>query len=531
MVRRVWLPRRFRPGLALLLASSLGLAAASLAPRPTPQQKPSARGPSAEPAKPPAETLITPSGLRYGRVLLQGFYWESYRHGLVPGYGQRRWYTIVREQVPAIAAAGFDLVWLPPPSWAGERSAGYNPKHYFRLDNSYGTAQQHRALLVALLQAGIDPVADLVLNHRDGERGWADFSNPAWGPWAICASDEAFRQGEAHLAATPLQERGACEESVPYRAAGTLNYPAFRDIAHNDPRVRRDILRYLLLLRSYGYRGWRYDMAHGYGGRWIACYNAATQPTFSVGETDWGAQGEQRGWIWASAGAPPAPGRALAHLARASSAFDFGTYFQLRQAIPSRQPESLAGWGRGTGLVGDSTDGLPWRSRAVTFVENHDTGYRTDDDGQPQPGHQFDSFARGWQVEQAYAFLLTHPGLPSVYWKHYFDWGAQLQGRIRALIAARKAAGVHAGSHLQPLASAPGLYAARIDGSRGRLYLRLGGSDALWQPRQSGDNQARPLLRGQGWVVWLTPTEAAAPAQPLHRSALPVNAAAACQGF
>ena len=50
-----------------------------------------------------------------GRVMLQGFYWESYRHGLQPGYGQRRWYEIVRQKVGAIAAAGFDLVWLPPP--------------------------------------------------------------------------------------------------------------------------------------------------------------------------------------------------------------------------------------------------------------------------------------------------------------------------------------------------------------------------------------------------------------------------------
>ena len=47
---------------------------------------------------------------------------------------------------------------------------------------------------------------------------------------------------------------------------------------------------------------------------------------------------------------------------------------------------------------------------------------------------------------QAYAYILTHPGLPSVYWKHYFDWGPELQNKIRALINARKVAGVTSGS-------------------------------------------------------------------------------------
>jgi len=150
--------------------------------------------------------------------------------------------------------------------------------------------------------------------------------------------------------------------------------------------------------------------------------------------------------------------------------------------------------------VGDSTDGLPWRSRAVTFVENHDTGYRTNEDGTPQPGHRFDSFAKGAAVEQAYAQLLTHPGLPTVYWKHYSEWGPSMQATIRSLIQARKLAGVHAGSTLYPQdnAAAKGVYGARIDGSDGRLYVRIGGSEASWQPSASGYQGYRPVAHGQG---------------------------------
>jgi alpha-amylase len=138
-------------------------------------------------------------------------------------------------------------------------------------------------------------------------------------------------------------------------------------------------------------------------------------------------------------------------------------------------------------------------------VENHDTGYRTNDDGTPQSGHRFDSFAKGAAVEQAYAQILTHPGVPTVYWKHYFDWGPDLRLKIHALINARKVAGVHAGSavHLQANALANGVYGARIDGSRGQLYVRIGGSEASWQPRASGYGAYREYARGQGWAVWV----------------------------
>ena len=149
--------------------------------------------------------------------------------------------------------------------------------------------------------------------------------------------------------------------------------------------------------------------------------NAATDPTFSVGDYDWGAHAELRGWIWAN----------------------------------SRQQ-----------------------------------------------GHRFDSFTKGAAVEQAYAHILTHPGVPTVYWKHYFDWGPDLQAKIRLLINARKLAGVHAGSPVYPQnnATAQGVYAARIDGSRGRLFVRIGGSDASWQPGASGYG-ARQDVSCATWTI------------------------------
>lgn len=448
------------------------------------------------------------SGFNDDRVMLQGFYWESYRHGHpeYPVFGSEHWYEIVRDQAEAIREGRFDLIWLPPPSYAGPCSAGYNPNEYFHLYNSYGSFDEHRAMLEALLSKGVEPIADIVINHRDGSRGWAGFRSPDWGTWAITKNDEAFTAEGSEVKDTPVSDRGNEEEKpseYTTHSGTTYAYPGFRDIDHTNLQVRQDIVRYLKQLQSMGYRGWRYDMVHGFHARWIAYYNKRTQPTFSVGEYDWDKHAEQRGWVWHTATAPN-PSNANQHLMTSSSVFDFSTQFLLKDH--KKDYAAWYGFGHGPGLVGDTTDNLPWKNRAVTFLENHDTGYRTDPDGSPQKGKESDSFEKGWQVEQAYAAILTLPGVPTVYWKHYFDWGQDLQDKIRALINARKVAGVHAGSQLdlQVNAKTKGVYAARVGGQHGDLYVRIGGSDQDWQPSLSGYQDYREYAQGDGWKVWVS---------------------------
>lgn len=442
------------------------------------------------------------AGFEDDRVMLQGFYWESYRHGhpdRFPRHGDKPWYRIVAEHAPAIGAGRFDLIWLPPPSYAGSRSAGYNPKEYFNLANSYGSFAEHRAMLAGLLLNGVEPVADIVINHRDGTQRWTDFTNPAWGTWAITRNDESFINPASEAFDTPLDKRGAEEEQpVPYGQHGgtTYQYDSFRDIDHTSERVRRDVIRYLLQLKSIGYRGWRYDVAHGYHARWIAVYNRASAPSFSVGEYDWDKHAAWRGWMWHSA-------TRAGDLASASSVFDFTSLFTLKDNKDNY--EAWYGVGNGIGMVGDTTDGRPWKNRAVTFLENHDTGFRTNEDGTPQQHHERDTFANGWEVEQGYAQILTHPGVPTVYWKHYFDWGPDLASKIRALVNARKVAGIHAGSalELQGNARAAGVYAARVRGRHGDLYVRIGGDDTRWEPARSNYRDYREYAQGAGWKVWV----------------------------
>lgn len=451
------------------------------------------------------------------RIMLQGFYWESYRHGHTdrfPQHGPDHWYTIVKRNAGAIRDGHFDLVWLPPPCYSGDLSAGYGPKEYFKLANSYGSDAEHKDMLRALLDAGVEPLADLVLNHRDGTGGWATFKNPDWGLWAVCSTDDCFWKDESGLKNTPDDQKGAAEEKRAYRGYDNHSYDVFRDIDHTNKGVRRDILKYLLMLKSAGYRGWRYDMVHGFSARWLAVYNRHTGPTFSVGEYDWDKHEQQRGWIYESA-------TTKGDLRTASNVFDFTTKHTL-----AANKSNYAAWyayGNGLGMMGDSTDGLPWKNRAVTFLENHDTGYRTEEDGTPEKHHYHDSFANTWEVEQGYAYILTHPGIPCVYWKHYFDWGGDLQNKIKALANARKVAGVKSSSaiHTQKNAQAAGVYAALVEGSNGaKLYVRVGGSDASWTPATSGYTDYRDYAHGAGWAVWLH-----LPGNP------PVQQAAAHPGF
>lgn len=454
------------------------------------------------------------SGFNDGRVLLQGFYWESYRHGYPdkwPSYGLKRWYEIIKDQAAEINAGRFDLIWLPPVCLAGTYSAGYNPKEYFNFSNTYGSRYQHQEMLKTLLEKGIEPVADVVINHRDGIKHWADFTNPKWDLSSISRDDEFFDRMDKGLfdhdelvkfygANYKNATRGKSEPKPPYVSHGgtSYQYKDFRDLDHSDPTVKADISRFMLSLRTLGYRGWRYDMVHGFLANKIRDYNRVTAPSFSVGEFDWDAQADQRGWVWHTATKDD-------QLDTSSCVLDFQSQFTLKDNINSGNYRALYGFGNGIGLVGDNTDGYAWKNKAVTFLENHDTGYRTNENGTPQDNHKSDSFANNWQVEQGYAYILTHPGIPSVYWKHYFDWGSELQDKIKALINARKVADVHSGSSIyhQRNARERGIYAAKIDGRAGELFVRVGGNDEQWQPFYSGYYDYREYAYGNGWKVWV----------------------------
>lgn len=56
-------------------------------------------------------------------------------------------------------------VWLPPPSHSVSPE-GYLPGQLYNLSSAYGNEAQLTALCAKLRAAGIEPLADIVINHR-----------------------------------------------------------------------------------------------------------------------------------------------------------------------------------------------------------------------------------------------------------------------------------------------------------------------------------------------------------------------------
>jgi alpha-amylase len=380
-------------------------------------------------------------------VMIQGFDWTSWK--------KSPWWGEVRSRSGDLSAAGINLIWLPPPS-DSLSPEGYMPRRLNVLDSAYGTSAQLASAVSALHAAGLRVICDLVLNHRVGTTGYADFTDPAWGADAVCSDDEWGKGTGA-----PDTGRG-----VPYA----------RDIDHTNPAVQSSIKTWMKRLKdTVGYDGWRYDFARGYGSSYMLAYNRASAPSFSVAEV----------WDDLDLNDPDAHRQALADWLDSVNGeikvFDFTTKGLLQQAVSSGEYWRLKGNdGRPAGLIGW------WPADAVTFVDNHDTG--------PSPGGTLRDNAWPFpsdKVMAGYAYILTHPGVPCVYWPHFFDWG--LKDQISALIKIRRDAGLTSTSSVNILRAEQGLYAAVIDG---KVAVKLG--DVSWDPGPGW----RPAAQGPSYAVW-----------------------------
>lgn len=95
-------------------------------------------------------------------------------------------------------------------------------------------------------------------------------------------------------------------------------------------------------------------------------------------------------------------------------------------------------------------------------------------------------------MEQGYAYILTHPGTPSVFYDHLFE--KPLEGVVRELVAFRKNAGLHCRSKLEIHKADRDCYVAEVDD---KVLVKLGPGDvnvdsAIWSKALSGSN----------WAVW-----------------------------
>jgi alpha-amylase len=372
---------------------------------------------------------------------LQGFHWDSHS-SLNPN-----WYQILAQNAQVIKNGKFDVVWFPPPSQSADPE-GYMPTRWNQFLTSYGSASDLRAAITALQP--IVALADVVINHRVGiATPYADFDSP------------------------PFQNQTGAITKNDECGIGTGNYDTgennsyARDLDHTAPEVQSSVTSFLQSLKTLGFSAWRYDEAKGYGGVYAGKYDEATQPYLSVGEVWVTDKQTVMNWIDATGGR--------------TMAFDFPTRTVLKAAINQRLFSELKTIdGKPSGAIGW------WPSMCVTFLDDHDTAGDGNVNQQP--------FGYGDQVLQGYAYLMTHPGIPCVFWTHYFDWGSSIQQTIRQLISIRKSAGINSVSVVNIVAADDQQkYAAIIDE---KVALKLG--PAPWDPGAGW----KVVASGNDFAVW-----------------------------
>jgi len=401
----------------------------------------------------------------YEGVMLQGFFWDS--------YVDTRW-TNLEKQADELSQY-FSLIWIPQSGNCNSGSynnMGYTPVYYFDHNSSFGSESELRSMIKTFKSKGLGTIADVVINHRNnlGVGGsWVDYPKETYNgvtyqmlPTDICANDDGGK--------TKTWANGKNITISSNNDTGE-DWSGCRDLDHKSTNVQNCINVYLkYLLNDLGYAGFRYDMTKGYSASYTAMYNKSSGVNFSVGEYWDGYTPRLKSWVDGTKD----NGTIM------SAAFDFPFRYTVRDAINNDDWKKL----NETSLMKQTG----YSQFSVTFVENHDTQYRSATE-QQDPIRK-DTLA-------ANAYLLAMPGTPCVFLPH---WKAYKQ-EIKAMIDARKAAGItNTSSYASPTALNT-YYANTVTGTKGKLLFIVG----AYPDRYNVDkNDYVPILSGYHYRYYLS---------------------------
>lgn len=402
----------------------------------------------------------------YGGVMLQSFYWGSYK--------ETAW-TNLTQQADTLSKY-FNLIWAPPSGYPNTTSSnmGYYPIYWLNQTSAFGTEADLRTMIKTFKAKGTGIIADVVVNHKNGPSSWCSLANESvkgqntgktysisWDNTTysqICSDDE----GNTNKASEGYGKVKGNKDTG-------LNDAGCRDLDHTNATTQNNVETYEdFLLNEMGYTGFRYDFVKGFDPSYVKLYNETAKPAYSVGEYWQGTVtdtksgdhpfGGVKDWVDATG--------------KTSAAFDFPLKYVIQDAFNNSNWSQLANY-KSTTLMGAAG----YARYAVTFVDNHDTGEPHDN---PSPLRA--------NIAAANAYILAMPGTPCIWLSH---WTAY-KTIIKKCILARKLAGITNTSTVEASVGSSAGYYAKVKGSKGEALIVIGApagvSTTGFQLACSGDN-------------------------------------------
>ena len=332
------------------------------------------------------------------KVMMQTFYWDvEPRH---------EWWTNLSGKVEGWADAGIDRLWFPVATkgQSGGYSMGYDPSDYFdfgeydqhqTVPTRFGTREELEDLIDKSHDLGLEVIADIVINHNSG-------GGLEWNPYREKETYTLFNEENGNASGMFNRDyENFYPNSTSDYDDGSLFYEE-TNLDHNQEYVQdwlwkndNSVAKYYM--NEMGFDGWRFDYVLGFE-PWVVKAWLDEVGGFSVAEMWDGNASNLANYVEETG----------------SGAFDFATFYKLDEAFD-----------RHDDLTYLERDML-WKThpdKAVTFTANHDT----------EKDENEDNYISAENKMKAYAFILTHPGYPTIFYSDYEN--DNFQDELKQLIA------------------------------------------------------------------------------------------------
>ncbi len=320
-----------------------------------------------------------------GGVMMQGFYWDVEPKG--------DWWNTINSKIESWKKIGVNRIWLPPASKgaSGAFSMGYDPIDYFDFgdydqmgttETRFGSKSELQTLITTAHNAGIQVIADIILNHNSG--GQIQFN-----PYRNKNTYTLFQPKSGRFFRT---FKDFHPNDIHSRDAEALFFEE-QDLCHDQPNVQKWFWKSDSSVAKYykntmKFDGWRFDYVKGFDPSVIKSWMTEVGG-FGVLEAWDGNADYLKTWVDKTG----------------AKAFDFAAFYNMEQAIEGNNLKILRDRSALFKLSPEN---------AVTFVTNHDTEKDT---------NQGNRIGTAENKLLAYAYILTHPGYPCIF---YLDYEQQL---------------------------------------------------------------------------------------------------------